>query len=51
MILEEKQLGILMIFDESLTVYEKETKKTEDPSKIWIAESKLALNTIFYKYR
>ncbi len=42
LILEEKQLGILMIFDESLTVYEKETKKTEDPSKIWIAESKLA---------
>lgn len=38
---EEKQLGILMIYDERLPVYLKLSGKSDNPDELWIRESRL----------
>jgi hypothetical protein len=40
-ITEEKQLGILMIYDPQLSVYETMSEKSEDDTHLWITESRL----------
>lgn len=38
---EDKQLGILMIVDHRLSVYESSEKHLDDPDKLWISKSRL----------
>ncbi|WP_019419614.1 hypothetical protein [Paenibacillus sp. OSY-SE] len=40
---QEKQLGILYIYDHSLSVYRSLDKRSEDDRYLWIAESRLSL--------
>ncbi|WP_046721609.1 hypothetical protein [Heyndrickxia coagulans] len=47
-IMEEKQLGILMIFDERLPVYMKLNEKTDHGDDLWIRESRLVPGTHLY---
>ncbi|MGG3434081.1 hypothetical protein ABER60_07685 [Heyndrickxia coagulans] len=47
-ITDEKQLGILMIFDERLPVYMKLNEKTDHGDDVWIRESRLVPGTHLY---
>lgn len=44
----DKQLGILMIYDEGLPIFHKRREKAEEESSFWIAASTLEPNTHLY---
>jgi len=45
---EDKQLGILLIYDESLPIFHKRTEKVEEEDSIWIAASALEPDSHLY---
>lgn len=47
-IAEDKQLGILMIYDESLPIFHKRTEKVDEEFSLWIAPSTFESNTHLY---
>ena len=45
---EDKQLGIIMIYDEGLPIFHKRRERVEEESSLWIAPSTLEPNTHLY---